>query len=98
MLPFTSSRSSTLPMSNLSYFASRTPSATFSKSQNNAMLWVSFDAVIAFSALRTDRSAARLAGATHFDLDSAIGRVADDLFRACQRIAIACFGQRLRAP
>ena len=38
MLPFSSSFSSTLPMSNFAYLASRTPSATFSKSQNTAML------------------------------------------------------------
>src|SRR5438552_18306895 len=38
MLPLRSSRSSTFPMSNLSYFASWTPSAMFSKSQNRAML------------------------------------------------------------
>src|SRR3954467_366279 len=38
MEPFASSRSSTFSMSNFSYFASRTPSATFSKSQNTARL------------------------------------------------------------
>src|SRR5262245_3999206 len=38
MLPLSSSRSSTLAMSNFSYLASRTPSAMFSKSQNSAML------------------------------------------------------------
>ncbi len=38
MLPLSSSFSSTLPMSNLEYLASRTPRATFSKSQNTAML------------------------------------------------------------
>src|SRR5687768_231419 len=38
MLPLRSSRCSTLPISNSEYFASRTPSATFSKSQNTAML------------------------------------------------------------
>src|SRR5258708_40328281 len=43
MLPLSSRRSSTSLMSNLSYFASRTPSATFSKSQNSAMLTVSLD-------------------------------------------------------
>src|SRR5688572_26300077 len=43
MLPFSSSRSRTLPMSKRSYFASRTPRATFSKSQNTAMLFVSFE-------------------------------------------------------
>src|SRR5690349_3333584 len=36
--PLRSSRSSTLPMSNCAYFASRTPRATFSKSQNTARL------------------------------------------------------------
>src|SRR6185436_8026771 len=41
MLPLRSSFSRTLPMSNLSYFASRTPSATFSKSQKTARLRVS---------------------------------------------------------
>src|SRR5512135_1286359 len=49
MLPFRSSRSSTLPMSNFSYFASRTPSATFSKSQKTAMLRVSGVAAIGAS-------------------------------------------------
>src|SRR3954468_4077244 len=38
MEPLASSRSSTFSMSNFSYFASRTPSATFSKSQNTARL------------------------------------------------------------
>src|SRR3954471_12418624 len=38
MLPFASSRSSTFSMSNAEYFASRTPSARFSKSQNTARL------------------------------------------------------------
>src|SRR4051812_24807339 len=38
MEPLASSRSSTFCMSNFSYFASRTPSATFSKSQNTARL------------------------------------------------------------
>src|SRR5712692_10069104 len=46
MLPFRSRRSSTLLMSNLAYFASRTPSATFSKSQKSAMFTVSLDALI----------------------------------------------------
>src|SRR5690348_13475207 len=92
MLPFTSSRSSTLPMSNLSYFASRTPSATFSKSQNKAMLCVSVEAAIA----RAAASAARLA-AEHLDLNAAIGCVADDLFHARQCIAVARLRQRLRA-
>src|SRR5512140_2456613 len=41
MLPLSSSRSSTFLMSNCAYFASRTPSATFSKSQNRAMLVIS---------------------------------------------------------
>jgi cytochrome oxidase Cu insertion factor (SCO1/SenC/PrrC family) len=41
MLPLSSRRSSTGLMSNFSYLASRTPSATFSKSQNSAMLRVS---------------------------------------------------------
>src|SRR4051794_26761642 len=91
MLPFTSRRSSTLPMSNLSYFASRTPSATFSKSQNNAMLCVSVLAAI----VGPRGSAARLA-ADDFDLHPAIRCVADDLFHARQCIAIARLGQRLR--
>src|SRR5690349_8606541 len=43
MLPFRSSRSRTLAMSNRSYFASRTPRATFSKSQKTAMLFVSWE-------------------------------------------------------
>jgi len=34
-------------MSNLAYFASRTPSATFSKSQKSAMFTVSLETVIA---------------------------------------------------
>src|SRR6476661_6613265 len=38
MEPFRSSRSSTFSMSNWAYFASRTPSATFSKSQKTARL------------------------------------------------------------
>src|SRR5438128_3409134 len=46
MLPLRSRRSSTLRMSNCAYFASRTPSATFSKSQNTAMFLVSAGAVI----------------------------------------------------
>src|SRR5712691_4340531 len=46
MLPFRSRRSSTLLMSNLAYFASRTPSATFSKSQKSAMFTLSLDTVI----------------------------------------------------
>src|SRR5262245_60378878 len=41
MLPFTSRRSRTFFMSKRSYFASRTPRARFSKSQNTAMLRVS---------------------------------------------------------
>ena len=55
--PFSSSRSSTRLMSNLSYFASRTPSATFSKSQNSAMLRVSWAAAM----FRFSRFAAMLA-------------------------------------
>src|SRR5216683_5043434 len=46
MLPFRSRRSRTLLMSNCAYFASRTPSATFSKSQNTAMLLVSAEGVM----------------------------------------------------
>src|SRR5258708_37019043 len=38
MEPLSNSRSSTFSMSNWAYFASRTPSATFSKSQNTARL------------------------------------------------------------
>src|SRR5262245_123581 len=38
MEPLASRRSSTFAMSNCAYFASRTPSATFSKSQNTARL------------------------------------------------------------
>src|SRR3982750_3642576 len=38
MLPLASSRSSTFSMSNAEYFASRTPSARFSKSQKTARL------------------------------------------------------------
>src|SRR3954463_6285659 len=38
MEPLASSRSSTFSMSNCAYFASRTPSATFSKSQKTARL------------------------------------------------------------
>src|SRR5579864_5961131 len=49
MLPFSSRRSSTSLMSNLSYFASRTPSATFSKSQNSAMLTFSLDDAMCIS-------------------------------------------------
>src|SRR6185437_422648 len=49
MLPLSSSRSSTFPMSNFSYFASRTPRATFSKSQKTAMLLVSGVAAIGLS-------------------------------------------------
>src|SRR5260221_9562017 len=41
MLPLSSRRSSTLSMSNFAYLASLTPSATFSKSQNSAMLMMS---------------------------------------------------------
>src|SRR5260221_9661932 len=41
MLPLRSRRSRTLLMSNRSYFASRTPSATFAKSQKTAMFMVS---------------------------------------------------------
>ena len=52
MLPFTSRRSSTLLMSNLSYLASRTPRATFSKSQNTAMLRVSFGTAMARASAR----------------------------------------------
>jgi hypothetical protein len=37
-------------MSNCAYFASRTPSATFSKSQNSAMLVIS--GLVAMSGLR----------------------------------------------
>src|SRR3982751_2771722 len=42
MEPFKSSRSSTFSMSNCAYFASRTPSATFSKSQKTARLRASW--------------------------------------------------------
>src|SRR3954468_13083202 len=42
MEPFKSSRSSTFSMSNCEYFASRTPSATFSKSQKTARLRASW--------------------------------------------------------
>src|SRR5512140_560218 len=38
MEPLSSSRSRTLSMSNCEYFASRTPRATFAKSQNTARL------------------------------------------------------------
>src|SRR5262249_47712073 len=38
MLPLSSRRSRTRAISNFAYFASRTPSAMFSKSQNRAML------------------------------------------------------------
>src|SRR5436190_246333 len=81
------------PITNLSFFASRTPSATFSKSQNSAMLWVSFWAAIA-RCVKVGALAARLA-ADHLDLDAAIGRIADDLFHARQCIAVACLGHRL---
>src|SRR5690242_17247495 len=46
MLPFNRRRSSTGLMSNFSYFASRTPSATFSKSQNTAILTFSWGPAI----------------------------------------------------
>src|SRR5574337_359159 len=49
MLPLSSRRSSTGLMSNFSYFASRTPRATFSKSQNTAMLTLSWDEAIGVS-------------------------------------------------
>src|SRR6188508_2033984 len=42
MEPLASRRSSTFSMSNWAYFASRTPSATFSKSQNTARLRASW--------------------------------------------------------
>src|SRR3954463_9792723 len=42
MEPLASSRSSTFSMSNCAYFASRTPRATFSKSQNTARLRASW--------------------------------------------------------
>src|SRR5690349_17451133 len=42
MEPFRSRRSSTFSMSNCAYFASRTPSATFSKSQKTARLRASW--------------------------------------------------------
>src|SRR4051794_27580478 len=42
MEPLRRSRSSTLSMSNCAYFASRTPSATFSKSQKTARLRASW--------------------------------------------------------
>src|SRR6267378_4470859 len=46
MLPFSRRRSRTLLMSNCAYFASRTPRATFSKSQNTAMLLMSVGMVM----------------------------------------------------
>src|ERR1700686_4889009 len=49
MLPLRSRRSRNLPMSNCAYFASRTPSATFSKSQKTAMFLVSVGVVISRS-------------------------------------------------
>src|SRR5581483_8466319 len=49
MLPFSNSRSSTGLISNFSNFASRTPRATFSKSQNSAMLTLSWGEAIQFS-------------------------------------------------
>src|SRR5512145_2604522 len=51
MLPLASRRSSTGLMSNFSYWASRTPRATFSKSQKRAMLAVSLGAAMGFSQL-----------------------------------------------
>src|SRR5690349_1625665 len=47
MLPLSSRRSSTLAMSKRSYFASRTPRATFSKSQKTAMLIVASGSAMA---------------------------------------------------
>src|SRR3972149_5817457 len=51
MLPLSSSRSSTLSMSNFAYLASATPRATFSKSQNSAMLVISAGAAMHYSLL-----------------------------------------------
>src|SRR6185369_7340182 len=62
MEPFSSSRSSTRLMSNLSYFASCTPSATFSKSQNSAMLRVSWAAMF-LSPVCSDASIQSMNGA-----------------------------------
>src|SRR3569832_1885336 len=46
MLPLSKSRSRTRPISKLANLASRTPSAIFSKSQNNAILEISVCAVM----------------------------------------------------
>src|SRR5258708_1973897 len=56
MLPFNSSRSSTWPILNLAYFASRTPSATFSKSQNTARLRSSMSIAIESVLRRIERA------------------------------------------
>src|SRR5512135_3144319 len=52
MLPLSSKRSSTRLMSNCAYLASRTPRAMFSKSQNKAMLRVSWVAIFLVRLLR----------------------------------------------
>src|SRR5450755_3287842 len=54
MLPLSSRRSSTLLMSNCAYLASRTPSATFSKSQKSARFRVSGCTAIFKSPLLVD--------------------------------------------
>src|SRR5581483_11002371 len=77
MLPFSSKRSSTLPMSKLPWCDSRTPSATFSKSQNTAMLLVSV-AMAAIIADRSERCFARdqPAAVDVAELELLLGRVA----------------------
>src|SRR3954468_23617496 len=52
MEPFSSSRSSTFSISNWAYFASRTPRATFSKSQNTARLRDSWFGTFPFRGFR----------------------------------------------
>ena len=82
-------RSSTLSMSNFAYFASRTPSATFSKSQNTAMLLiVGFAMAQSYTRVATSAAASKHQRARH-PVASPAGRARRRRIRARGRRASA---------